>query len=153
MIGHIDIAETGDSVSATTVVAAPAEVIFDYLRHPANHREISGDGTVRGTNGGEERLELGSRFGMKMKLGVPYRISSKVVELEEDRLIAWAHFGGHRWRWTLEPLPDGTTRVTETFDQSTAKFPPALRLAGYPGRHRDNVETSVRNVAARFVGM
>ncbi len=153
MIGHVDISESRDAVSATTVVAAPAAVIFDYLRRPANHPEISGDGTVRGTNGGDERLELGSRFGMRMKLGVPYRVQSKVVELEEGRLIAWAHLGGHRWRWTFEPLPVGTTQVTETFDLSTSKFPSVLRLAGFPGRHRDNVETSVRNVAARFVAM
>ena len=103
---------------------------------------------MRDTNSGDERLVMGSRFGMKMKVGVPYRISSKVVEFEEDRSIAWAHFGGHRWRWTLEPVGDGRTRVTETFDQSTSRFPPALRLLGYPARHRANVEQSVRNLAA-----
>ena len=88
---------------------------------------------------GPERLELGSRFGMRMRLGVPYRIHSKVVELEPDRLIAWQHVGGHRWIWRLEPVDDQHTTVSETFDLSTARFPPALRLAGYPGRHRDNV--------------
>ncbi|MGH9272954.1 MAG: SRPBCC family protein [Ilumatobacteraceae bacterium] len=139
-----------DTVSATAVVDAPPTEVFEFLRRPANHAEISGDGTVRDTNSGEERLALGGRFGMKMKVGVPYRVSSTVVELEEDRLIAWAHFGGHRWRWTLEPVGDGQTRVTETFDQSTSRFPPGLRLLGYPARHRDNVEQSVRNVAAHF---
>ena len=139
-----------DTVSATAVVDAPAAEVFEFLRRPVNHAEISGDDSVRDTNSGDERLVLGSRFGMKMKVGVPYRISSKVVELEEDRSIAWAHFGGHRWRWTLEPVGDGQTRVTETFDQSTSKFPPALRLLGYPGRHRANVEQSVRNLAAHF---
>jgi uncharacterized protein YndB with AHSA1/START domain len=141
---------TRDTVSATTVVDAPAAEVFDFLRRPVNHAEISGDGSVRDTKGGDERLVLGSTFGMRMKVGVPYRISSEVVELEEDRSIAWAHFGGHRWRWTLEPAGDGRTRVTETFDQSTSKFPPALRLLGYPARHRDNVERSVRNLAAHF---
>lgn len=147
---NVETTEDEDTVSATAVLdAAPAEV-FEYLRRPANHAEISGDGSVRDTTSGDERLVLGSRFGMKMRVGVPYRVSSEVVEFEEDRLIAWAHFGRHRWRWTLEPVGDGRTRVTETFDQSTSRFAPILRLAGYPARHRANVEQSVRNVAAHF---
>ena len=40
--------------------------------------------------------------------------------------------------------------MTLTYDQSTAKFPPLLRLFGYPERHRKNVEQSVANVAAHF---
>ncbi|MET0326368.1 MAG: SRPBCC family protein [Ilumatobacteraceae bacterium] len=144
-----------DRVSASTVVDAAPDAVFDFLRRPANHALISGDGSVRGVSGdagGDEPLQLGDRFGMKMKLGVPYRIRSKVVELEPDHVIAWAHVGGHRWRWTLTPEGDGQTLVTETFDMSTAKFPPALRLVGYPARHRDNVSHSVENLAAHFAG-
>ena len=45
-----------------------------------------------------------------------------VVEFEEGRLIAWrpAEPGqappGHLWRWELEPVSDGVTRVTHTYD-------------------------------------
>ena len=74
-----------------------------------------------------------------MKVGVPYRVSSKVVEFEENGRIAWCHFGGHRWRWELEPVGAKQTRVTETFDQSTAKLPFVLRAVGYPKRHLSNV--------------
>ncbi len=140
---------THDRVSATGIVPAPPEVVFEFLRQPSNHATLSGDGTVKGVSSGDDALELGSKFGMKMKVGVPYRVSSKVVEFEDDRLIAWCHFGGHRWRWQLEPV-DGGTKVTETFDMSTAKFPPALKLAGYPKRHEDNVAGSVRNLIAHF---
>ncbi len=140
-----------DRVSATGIVPAPPDAVFDFLRHPANHATFSGDGSVKGVAKGDEPLELGSKFGMKMKVGVPYRVSSKVVEFEQDQLIAWCHFGGHRWRWELEPA-DGGTRVTETFDMSTAKFPPALKLAGYPKRHEANVADSVRNLIAHFAG-
>jgi uncharacterized protein YndB with AHSA1/START domain len=138
-----------DFVSATGIVAASPAEVFDFLRHPANHATLSGDGSVRGTTTGDELLVLGSKFGMKMKVGVPYRVSSRVVEYEQDRKIAWCHFGGHRWRWQLEPAPSGT-KVTETFDMSTAKFPPALRLVGYPKRHEDNVTMSVDNLIAHF---
>ena len=140
---------TEDTVSATGIVPATPAAVFDFLRRPANHSELSGDGTVKGSRTGDEELSMDSRFGMKMKVGVPYRVSSKVVEFEQDHLIAWCHFGGHRWRWELEPV-DGGTQVTETFDMSTAKFPPALRLVGYPKRHQDNVAMSVDNLIAHF---
>ncbi len=131
-----------DRVWATGVVAASPHDVFEYLRRPANHAELSGDGTVKGTVGGDEVLTAGSKFGMSMRVGLPYRIHSTVVEFEPDQLIAWSHFGGHRWRWELTPV-EGGTKVTETFDMTTSKAPPLLRLMGYPKRHRDNVEGSV----------
>ena len=91
---------TEDTVSATGTVPATPDAVFDFLRRPANHSELSGDGTVKGSRTGDEELSMDSRFGMKMKVGVPYRVSSKVVEFEQDHLIAWCHFGGHRWRWS-----------------------------------------------------
>ena len=138
------------TVKAWALVAAPPEEVFDYVRRPANHAEISGDGTVKGALAGPERLGEGDRFGMKMRLGVPYRIKSKVVEFEENRRIAWAHIGGHRWRWEVEPAGDGTTRVTETFDMSKSRSKLSMRLFGYPEGHRENVANSVANVANHF---
>ena len=141
-----------DRISATGVAAAPPAAVFDLLRRPANHQVISGDGTVKGTLEGPEVLELGSKFGMRMRVGVPYRVHSKVTAYEQDHLIAWRHFGGHEWRWTLEPTDNGrSTVVTETFDMSTARLPPALRLFGYPERHRDNVVGSVTKLIALAV--
>lgn len=140
-----------DTVSATTTVAAPPADVFDYIRRPANHDAISGDESVKGTNVGPDVLGDGDRFGMKMKMyGLPYKITSKVVEFQQGTRIAWCHMSGHRWRWELEPTPEGETRVTETFDLSTAKVPAMIRLMGYPKNHRPNVARSVANVAAHF---
>lgn len=140
-----------DTVSATTVVAAPPADVFDFVRRPANHRAISGDASVRGTTFGPEVLAEGDRFGASMKqFGVPYRMTSTVVELVHGTKIAWCHIGGHRWRWEMEATPEGGTRLTETYDQSTAKVPAALRLVGYPRRHRANVARSVANVRDHF---
>lgn len=139
-----------DAVSATTVVDASPEEVFEFLRRPANHPTISGDHSVSGTTAGPERLSEGDKFGMKMKIGVPYRTRNTVVELEENRRIAWCHAGKHRWRWELETAGDGKTKLTETFDMSTAVFPPAMRLLGYPKRHLPNVARSVANVASHF---
>lgn len=139
-----------DTVSASAVVDAPPAEVFDFIRRPANHSVISGDTSVKGAVSGPEQLSLGDRFGMSMKVGLPYRITSKVVEFEPDRRIAWCHLFGHRWRWEVEDAGDGRSKVTETFDLSTARFPPALKLMGYPRGHEKNVSASVANVVAHF---
>jgi uncharacterized protein YndB with AHSA1/START domain len=104
--------------SASTTIAAPPAVVFAILSDPRQHARIDGSGTIQGTVSGPDRLELGSRFGMSMKMGAPYRIRNRVVEFEQDRLIAWRHVGLHRWRYELTPRADGGTDVTETWDLS-----------------------------------
>lgn len=128
---------TERKVATTATVHASAGRIFALLTDPAKHPLIDGSGTVLSVRDAPspERLELGSRFGMDMKFGLPYRVTNKVVEYESDRLIAWCHFAGHRWRWELHPIDEDTTEVTETFDWSTAPAGPLLMLLGYPKRN------------------
>jgi hypothetical protein len=125
-----EIVDTGSrwAKAARITVDAPADAIFDVLADPALHAQFDGSGTVRSMASGPERLSLGSRFGMGMRIKVPYRTDNEVVEFDEDRLIAWCHFNKHRWRYELEPLGGTSTVVTETFDGRTALFPPALLL-------------------------
>ena len=134
-------------VSVSRLVHAPPAAVFAVLTDPARHPEIDGSGSVRQarTEPGT-RLGPGSKFGMGMRIGVPYRISSTVVEFEEDRLIAWSHFGGHRWRYGLEPEGDAT-RVTESFDWSTSKAPWFIEMAGYPRRHVAAMERTLERLA------
>lgn len=136
-------------VSVTREIDASPESIFDLLADPSRHGDIDGSGMVLDVRKGPERLALGAKFGMDMKMGpVPYRISSNVVEFEENRLIAWAHYGKHRWRYELEPLDGGArTRVTETFDWSTSVFPKGIELAGYPKKHPANMEATLERLA------
>lgn len=139
------------SVSATRIVHAPAARIFDLLADPSKHPLIDGSGSVRAPRPGvPERLAPGSAFGMDMKIGLAYRIENKVVEFEEDRLIAWRHFNGHRWRWQLTPLADGTTEVTETFDWSTARVPLFFDLSPVPKRNLASMERSLKRLHALF---
>jgi uncharacterized protein YndB with AHSA1/START domain len=135
-------------VSVSRVIQASPEAIFDVLADPARHGEIDGSGMVQNVRGESKRLEPGSKFGMDMKLGpLPYRISNTVVEFEENRRLAWAHLGGHRWRYELEPV-DGGTKVTESFDWSTARIPKAIELAGYPKKHPANMAATLERLAA-----
>jgi uncharacterized protein YndB with AHSA1/START domain len=118
---------TRKRISSGIVVDAPASTVFSILSDPRQHQRIDGSGTLRGVVSGPDRLELGSRFGMDMKQGAPYKITNRVVEHEPDRLIAWRHVGLHRWRYELVPTNGGaSTKVTETWDVSA--YPAPLRL-------------------------
>ncbi|HMT60993.1 MAG TPA: SRPBCC family protein [Microthrixaceae bacterium] len=134
-------------VSVSRTIAAPPAAIFAVLSDPSLHAVIDGSGTVQGAHSNERQLRLGSKFSMGMRMGVPYRISNEVVEFEQDRLIAWRHLGGHRWRYELRPV-DGGTEVTETFDWSTSRAPKGIELAGYPRRHIPNMERTLERLEA-----
>ena len=136
------------SVSRCRVVNAPAHSIFEVLADPSRHPLIDGSGSVRDVRSGSaERLTKGAKFGMDMRVGVPYRIENTVVEFEEDRLLAWQHFGGHRWRYLLEPA-DGGTKVTETFDWSTSRAPWFIELMRYPAKNAKSMEKTLERLAA-----
>jgi hypothetical protein len=135
-------------VSGSRVVHATPEQIFDLLTDPTRHGEIDGSGMVQRSRGEGSRLEMGSKFGMDMKMGpLPYRITNTVVEYDENRLIAWQHFGKHRWRYELEPV-DGGTLVTETFDYSTAVSSKGIELMGYPTKHCANIDATLERLAS-----
>lgn len=139
-------------VRVTRTVAAPPTAIFELLADPARHAEIDGSGSVRAAaDDAPERLTLGSRFGMRMKIGAPYRITNEVVEFDEPNVIAWRHLGGHVWRYRLEPTDEGTS-VTEEFDWRGSRSPLLLRLMRAPTRNRESIERTLDRLAARFDG-
>ena len=110
-----EILQTGDPLvmAAQIVINAPAEAIFDILVQPRCHPQIDGSGSVQGMVRGPERLAMGDRFQMRMRIRVTYWITSTVVEFEPNRRIAWAHMLGNRWSYDLEPQADGGTLVRE----------------------------------------
>lgn len=118
-------------VSDSIVIAAPPADIFAVLTDPRQHARFDGSGTVKGTLTGPDVLALGARFGMRMRRGVPYRVTNVVVEFEPDRRIGWRHFGRHVWRYELEPV-EGGTRVTETFDWSGSPLRRLLDVSSVP---------------------
>jgi uncharacterized protein YndB with AHSA1/START domain len=132
---------------ATRIVPASAADIFELLATPARHHEFDGSGTVRGSRRGPpERLALGARFGMRMRFGAPYKIVNEVVEFEEGRRIAWRHFAGHVWRYTLEPLGPRATKVIEQFDPTPSRFPRATKLLGWQNRNQQAIERTLHNL-------
>ena len=139
-------------LSATKVVPATPQQIFDLLADPAQHPTIDGSGSVRKAQpSAPTRLSLGARFGMDMKIGVPYKITNEVVEFDEPKQIGWRHFGGHIWRYILEPV-DGGTLVTEQFDWNKSKSPLVLKLQGALHKNQKSMEATLERLAAHFGG-
>jgi len=134
-------------VSESKVIAAPAQRLFDIVADPAMHPVMDGSGSVQASRSdGPRRLELGSTFGMDMKLGAAYKITNTVVEFDEPRVIAWRHFNGHVWRYLFEPV-DGGTRVTEQWDARPAKNRLLLRISGFPARNRAGIVATLNKLA------
>ena len=119
--------DSGDVETVERVIPASADRIFAIIADPSRHREIDGSGSLREVRKTPEKLELGSKFGMGMKVGVPYSMESTVIEYEQDRRLAWQSrppgripgklAGGRIWRYELEPV-EGGTRVRESWDIS-----------------------------------
>jgi hypothetical protein len=111
--------------AARIEIAASPSTIFAILSDPRRHKEIDGSSTITANISGPEKLELGSKFGMQMRLGINYRITNRVVEFRENELIAWRHLGKWIWRYELKAIGPNLTQVTESFDGS--KIPGASR--------------------------
>ena len=135
-----------DVETVERVIPAPPEKIFALLKDANRHKDFDGSGTVRDAHGDPAPLTLGAKFGMNMKLGMPYSMVSTVVEYDENRRIAWQPrpaypianklAGGRIWRYELEPVKGGTL-VRESWDirQEAALTRPAVRPAR--GRTRE----------------
>jgi len=139
-------------VQVRRVITAPRAAIFAVVTDPAMHPVIDGSGTVRSAGEGPvERLGPGSRFGMSMHLGAPYRVSNRVVEFDEDRRIAWHNLNHIRWRYELEDV-EGGTLVTETFDWSRAIGGRLWELTPFPRRALRGMAATLERLEAVVTG-
>ena len=140
-------------VSRAAEVQAPAAELFALVADPHRHGELDGSGTVQDTVSGPPRLTQGARFSVNMKMfGLPYRITSRVTELDDGRVVEWRHPFGHRWRWELTPLSATSTRVTETFDYSPVPSvqAKALELLGLVKQNAAGIEATLRQLQERY---
>ena len=136
--------------TASRVVPAAPEEIFALLADPARHVEMDGSGTVQRLVAGRGPMQLGSKFTMAMKaFGVPYRITSRVVEYEENRRIAWCHRVENRWCYELEPT-EGGTRVTESVDYRRIRFRRLTMWLISDELIEDSIATTLDKLVKRF---
>jgi uncharacterized protein YndB with AHSA1/START domain len=107
-------------VSASLDVAAGADAIFELIAEPSNQPRWDGNDNLVRADDGQRIGAVGDVFTMTTTKGNVRE--NHVVEFEEGRRVAWtpAEPGdeplGHVWGWVLEPLEQGHTRVTHTYD-------------------------------------
>lgn len=130
-------------VSGSTVVHAAPQRIFDLLADPSRHPMLDGSGSVRALMRGPDRLFLGARFAMAMRIGVPYPIVNRVVEFEEGRRIAWTHVSRAVWRYELEPAGPTSTRVVESFDMTGSPLAAVYERLGLAERNERGITRSL----------
>jgi hypothetical protein len=152
----------GYVLTVQRTIPSPPEAIFDVLADAAKHTLIDGSGMLQGAKEQEpERLALGSKFGMGMKLGVRYSTVNKVVEFEENRKIAWQTgpegfagrlMGGRIWRYQLEPGPEGTL-VRESWDITPDPMRVLLKLGDiYSNKTKRDMEGTLERLAQLMAG-
>jgi uncharacterized protein YndB with AHSA1/START domain len=109
-------------VSATREIAASPQRIFDLIADPAQQPLWDGNHNLANAEPGQRIRNVGEVFRMTLTHGAVRE--NHIVDFVEARRIAWTPSEegqsppGHLWRWELEPLGDGSTRVTHTYDWS-----------------------------------
>ena len=100
-------------VAAHTDIAAPRDVVWNYIVNPDRYLAFM-DGMTMWQAEGTQRSGLGARFSMRMRIGsaeLGGRI--EVVEFDPPADMAWTSVTGieQRGRWRLRSAQDGGTHV------------------------------------------
>lgn len=107
-------------VSATRVVSASAERIFELIAEPSVQPSWDGNNNLSAAAPGQRPHQIGDVFRTTLTNGAVRE--NHVVEFIEGSHIAWrpAEPGkpppGHLWRWSLEEINNSLTSVTHTYD-------------------------------------
>lgn len=139
-------------VSVERAINAPAGDIFALISDAGKHPSFDGSGTVQHATQDSMPLSKGSKFGMSMRMGLPYRTTNTVIEFEPDRRIAWQTtmlgglVGGRIWRYELTPT-DGGTLVRETWDISRDKQALILKKSGMPKQAERGMRATLERIA------
>jgi hypothetical protein len=151
---------TDESVSASTIIDAPADVIFGVLADPAQHAAIDGTGWVRAPLDSQSLTATNQIFRIAMyhpnHPDGDYQMANSVQVFDPPAAISWkpGHyaddgslgFGGWTWRYDLAPAGPDKTTVTLTYDWSAV--PDSLREhIGFPPFPPDHLDNSLANLA------
>jgi len=135
--------------SAERTIDAPADTIFELIADPAQQPRWDGNDNLAEARTGQRVHAVGDVFTMT---NTSERVrDNRIVEFEEGRRIAWLPSPqgepppGHLWRWELEPLEDGRTRVTHTYDWTNLHD--ETRLAKAKATTPDRLQASIDRLA------
>jgi uncharacterized protein YndB with AHSA1/START domain len=149
-----------ETVSATTVIDAPAAEIFAVLADPARHAAIDGTGWVRASFDSRPLTSAGQTFRMDMyhpnHPDRDYQMVNLVEVFDPPSAISWKpgtddgdgnlSFGGWVWRYDLAPAEPSGTSVTLTYDWSAV--PDSIReYLPFPPFAPDHLGNSLAHLA------
>jgi hypothetical protein len=148
------------SVSATTIIDAPADVIFEVLADPAKHAAIDGTGWVRDPLDSQPLTATSQIFRMAMyhpnHPDGDYQMANRVQVFDPPSTISWEPgydtgdgslgFGGWTWRYDLAPAGPDKTSVTLTYDWSAVPDSPRERIQ-FPPFPPDHLNNSLAHLA------
>jgi hypothetical protein len=149
-----------ESVSATTIIDAPADVIFEVLADPATHAAIDGTGWVRDPLDSQPLTATSQIFRMAMyhpnHPDGDYQMANRVQVFDPPSTISWEPgydtgdgslgFGGWTWRYDLAPAGPDKTSVTLTYDWSAVPDSPRERIQ-FPPFPPDHLNNSLAHLA------
>jgi uncharacterized protein YndB with AHSA1/START domain len=153
-----------ETVSATTIINAPAEAIFAVLADPARHAAIDGTGWVCEPLDSQPLTAAGQVFRMAMfHANHPdgnYQMANRVQVFDPPRAISLEpgqdagdgnlRFGGWVWRYDLAPAGTSGTKVTLYYDWSAV--PEFLRQhIGFPPFPPDHLGNSLAHLAGLVI--
>jgi hypothetical protein len=149
-----------ESVSATTMIDAPANVIFGVLADPAKHAAIDGTGRVREPLDSQPLTAARQIFRVAMyhenHPDGGYQMANRVQVFDPPSAISWEplHYtgdgslrsGGWIWRYDLAPAGPDKTKVTLTYDWSAV--PDSIReYLQFPPFSPDHLGNSLAHLA------
>lgn len=157
---------TTETLQASRVISAPADVVFAALADPATHPAIDGTGWVTKALDAAPLAAPDQMFRMAMyHVNHPdgaYEMANKVVAFDPPRTISWepgqdvagdgkVEFGGWIWRYDLAAADPTGTEVTLTYDWSAV--PPFLREhITFPPFAVDHLRNSLRHLDELVTG-
>lgn len=110
-------------VSATRVISASAERIFELIADPSHQPSWDGNDNLASAAAGQRVRQVGDVFKTTLTNGAVRE--NHVVEFIENSKIAWCPAEprkqppGHLWRWELSQINPSLTSVTHTYDWTT----------------------------------
>jgi uncharacterized protein YndB with AHSA1/START domain len=149
-----------ETLSATTIIDAPAEAIFAVLADPTRHAAIDGTGWVREALDSEPLAAAGQVFRMAMyhpnHPDRDYQMANRIQVLDPPSAISWEpgqdtgadglQFGGWVWRYDLSPAGPSRTKVTLSYDWSAAPIHVRQNIA-FPPFPPDHLGNSLAHLA------
>jgi len=141
----------------TRSIDAPASEIFEVLTRPQRHVELDGSGFVQSVDHGDRITATGQVFTMNMTgdhMGGEYKTDNHVTGYDKNTLVSWktAPAGteppGWEWVWELDAQGPDSTDVTLTYDWEKVTDKDLLSKVHFPLVSKDQLETSLGNLAA-----